>query len=154
MRGKNTKRRRQRKRSPEIACILILLIWAIPLHAQLATHREHAKQLSISVLQQWVYPASCTHSLLSKPVSYFSLTAFAELQLPDTPTASKSSFKNVDGFVAPNMTGMRWDANALPFFCRIEHKLGKKNRVPVKFRLGSVEYVDWLEGKPGCTSFQ
>ncbi len=46
-----------------------------------------------------------------------------------------------------------WTAEALPFFCRIEHHLDKKTRTPFKFRLGSVEYVDWLEGKPGCTSF-
>jgi hypothetical protein len=41
----------------------------------------------------------------------------------------------------------QWSAEALPFFCKIEHKWGKKSRIPLKFRLGSVEYVDWLEGK-------
>jgi hypothetical protein len=40
-----------------------------------------------------------------------------------------------------------WDAEQLPFFCKIEHQWGKKMTIPVKFRLGSVEYVDWLEGK-------
>lgn len=35
----------------------------------------------------------------------------------------------------------------LPFFCKIEHQWAKKLPVPVKFRLGSVPYVDWLEGK-------
>jgi hypothetical protein len=37
--------------------------------------------------------------------------------------------------------------NELPFFCKMEHKWAKKMPVAVKFRLGSVEYVDWLEGK-------
>ena len=41
----------------------------------------------------------------------------------------------------------KWSAEALPFFCKIEHDWGKKSRLPLKFRLGSVEYVDWLEGK-------
>jgi hypothetical protein len=41
----------------------------------------------------------------------------------------------------------RWKADDLPFFCKIEHQMGKKMKTPVKFRLGSVEYVDWLEGK-------
>lgn len=40
-----------------------------------------------------------------------------------------------------------WRAESLPFFCRIEHRWGQKLSLPVKFRLGSVEYVDWLEGK-------
>jgi hypothetical protein len=35
----------------------------------------------------------------------------------------------------------------LPFFCKIEAKLEKKIHLPIKFRLGEVEYVDWLEGK-------
>jgi hypothetical protein len=42
----------------------------------------------------------------------------------------------------------RWSAEDLPFFCKIEHDWAKKHaRIPLKFRLGSVEYVDWLEGK-------
>ena len=40
-----------------------------------------------------------------------------------------------------------WSAETLPFFCKIEHDFGQKNRLPIKFRLGSVEYVDRLEGK-------
>lgn len=49
--------------------------------------------------------------------------------------------------------GLQWTSESLPFFCRIEHDLGKKTRIPFKFRLGSVEYVDWMEGKPGCGDF-
>ncbi|HLP96117.1 MAG TPA: hypothetical protein VK168_18875 [Saprospiraceae bacterium] len=41
----------------------------------------------------------------------------------------------------------KWSAESLPFFCRIEHQWGRQQRIPLKFRLGSVEYVDWLEGK-------
>ena len=41
----------------------------------------------------------------------------------------------------------------LPFFCKIEHQLSLKTALPFKFRLGSVEYVDWLESKPGCSSY-
>ena len=40
-------------------------------------------------------------------------------------------------------------AEKLPFFCRLEHiQSTSRSGIPVKFRLGSVEYVDWLEGKP------
>lgn len=40
-----------------------------------------------------------------------------------------------------------WRSVDLPIFCRIEHEMGKKMPLMVKFRLGSVEYVDALEGK-------
>ena len=48
-------------------------------------------------------------------------------------------------FFSPGLA--RFQVEDLPFFCRIEHKIGKKLPLLVKFRLGSVEYVDWLEGK-------
>jgi hypothetical protein len=35
----------------------------------------------------------------------------------------------------------------LAFFCRLEFKLEKTVRFPVKIRLGEVQYVDQLEGK-------
>jgi hypothetical protein len=35
----------------------------------------------------------------------------------------------------------------LAFFCKWEVKLEKAAQMPVKFRLGDVQYVDWLEGK-------
>ena len=39
------------------------------------------------------------------------------------------------------------------FFCRLEYQLAQKIQVPFKFRLGSVQYVDWLEGKPGAVAY-
>lgn len=42
-----------------------------------------------------------------------------------------------------------WCSRDLPLFCKIEHQIGKKLPVPIFFRLGSVEYVNHLEGKPG-----
>ena len=41
----------------------------------------------------------------------------------------------------------KWTPASLPFFCRVEHDCAKKLPFAFKFRLGSVEYVDRLEGK-------
>jgi hypothetical protein len=36
----------------------------------------------------------------------------------------------------------------LPFFCGAELLIERRLKVPFRFRLGSVQQVDWLEGKP------
>ena len=43
----------------------------------------------------------------------------------------------------------------LGFFCKQELKLAKitKFRLPLAIRLGSLQYVDYLEGKPNTTYF-
>ena len=40
----------------------------------------------------------------------------------------------------------------LPFFCRQELTAEKRFGVPLRLRLGSVQYTDWLEQKPGAVA--
>ncbi|MBL7814526.1 MAG: hypothetical protein JNL70_05935 [Saprospiraceae bacterium] len=40
-----------------------------------------------------------------------------------------------------------FSVETLPFFCKIEYKIGLNKKLPLKFRLGDVQYVDELEGK-------
>lgn len=37
--------------------------------------------------------------------------------------------------------------NNLGFFCKQELNFQSSTRIPFKFRLGSVQYCDWMEGK-------
>jgi hypothetical protein len=47
----------------------------------------------------------------------------------------------------PAQIPMAYCYNNLAFFCKIEVKIEKISFFPVKFRLGSVPYVDYLEQK-------
>lgn len=42
---------------------------------------------------------------------------------------------------------MYFNADKLPFFCKMEHRVDQKLPFNVRLRLGSVEYVDRLEKK-------
>ena len=44
--------------------------------------------------------------------------------------------------------------NSLALFCRLEVKMERAASFPVKFRLGTVEYVDWLEQKRFYTNLE
>lgn len=40
-----------------------------------------------------------------------------------------------------------FEVKNLPIFCKIEHQLSKSSNVNVRMRLGSLDYVNKLEGK-------
>ena len=46
-----------------------------------------------------------------------------------------------------NPVPLVYSYDKLAFFCKVEVKLENAVKFPVKFRLGSVDYVDRLEGK-------
>lgn len=51
-------------------------------------------------------------------------------------------------YVSPSMlVSPTFYSSNLAFFCRQEIKFEKITKIPLKFRLGSVQQVDYLEGK-------
>lgn len=59
------------------------------------------------------------------------------IRIPQRKAAGK-----VTAFVPVNFATCRWG-----YFCKQELRLEKQIRIPIKFRLGSIEYTNWLEGK-------
>ena len=49
--------------------------------------------------------------------------------------------------VAKKLVSPNFYVNNLGFFCKQELKLQSFTRIPVKFRLGTVQQCDWMEGK-------
>jgi hypothetical protein len=71
-----------------------------------------------------------TGSIIRKPVVNFSASSFLQLNPP----------------LAENFY-----SNHLSFFCRKELQIEKATSIPLRFRLGSLQYTDYLEQKPNAT---
>lgn len=46
-----------------------------------------------------------------------------------------------------NIDLLKFNPKHLPFFCRIEHVIETKSRIPFRFRIGDLNYVNILENK-------
>jgi hypothetical protein len=78
------------------------------------------------------------------PVLQLSKTPF--FQHANTPFPQYAHFKS-SFFLQKTAVPIIYSYQNLAFFCKLEVQLEKAVKLPVKFRLGDVEYVDWLEGK-------
>ena len=103
---------------------LISLCFSLGLRAQLSI--EHAPETLLPI----------------EPLSYFASTntpppALNEVMLSNTDSKEQ---------LPPSLNALKYEPH-LAFFCRVEVKIDKAVGTPFRFRLGSVDYVDYLEGK-------
>jgi hypothetical protein len=56
-------------------------------------------------------------------------------------------------FTLLNVPTPAYYPNSLGFICRKELQLDKITPIPFRFRLGSLEYVNWLEQKPNSRRY-
>lgn len=116
-----------------ILCLLCALSW-LPAYAQSLLDFSIAGK-SIPTLRREEITASTQLFTLISP----------RLYSPIIPTTGQSQFAG--GRYHTAMASRAFDSKDLAFFCRIEFKLEKKVRFPIKVRLGEVQYVEQLEGK-------
>ena len=86
---------------------------------------------SLIELKAWEEPTSQSFQFL--PQSFYAIDFLTEVQQsPD---------------LEVNSTPSAYSYKDLAFFCKLEVKMEKKAKIPIKFRLGEVQYVERMEGK-------
>ena len=71
------------------------------------------------------------------------LFAIPSIQIHKSPEASTDKQQAFRSLSVPII----YSYEELAPFCKLEVKMEKVVKMPIKFRLGSVDYVDYLEGK-------
>ncbi len=59
---------------------------------------------------------------------------------------SIDSLKNIPLHLLP----ANYYSNHLSFFCKKEFQVEKVTKIPLRFRLGAIDYTDYLEQKPNA----
>ncbi len=83
---------------------------------------------------------------------YYSFTRGLDSWKLGLPQVSRSTLTAnppslLDDFRSTQTALPTYNVNHLAFFCRLEVHLEKATKIPVRFRLGDVQQVDYLEGK-------
>lgn len=85
--------------------------------------------------------------------SYY--TKYKKLNSPIiVPSITNVTFLNssapADNYISLKPIFGSFYSSNLGFFCKKELQLDKIIVVPIRFRLGSLDYVNWMEGKPNA----
>ncbi len=139
------------QRSHKIIVVLLFFCWPVFLKAQNPFQRPKTMQQLIGRMnyeqQQWTFrqtPAFIKKAVIKQ--AYFDLPFLIKQQpsLPAIPVITKTLPGNYF-HISP-----RYYTQSVGYFCRQEIKFEKLTSVPLRFRLGSLEYVNWMEQKPNA----
>jgi hypothetical protein len=97
-----------------------------------------------------MYNTAISQTLLDAPVLKGIIQDFSEFKPLNihpimVPTPKKTLTNEIA--LSNQRTDMFVEMSPTAFFCRIENAIARSSRINLKFRLGSVQYVDALEGK-------
>jgi hypothetical protein len=119
---------------------------------------KKASKRIISFIVAWICLILVLHSQAQQSVSGKEVMLFAKLNLDDTPDWSHHWTKAlkpvelrpqmpVNAIILVHALAADYYVQNIGFFCKREWEFEKKTHVPLKFRLGSLDYVNHLEGK-------
>ena len=121
---------------------LVLFFWL--LLAQIGVQAQDQNSVVDQPLQILTYlPLSQPHFAFTQGLDTwkFSIPQPSSSNQPIPPPSLLQDFRST----ARTLPG--YDSSHLAFFCRLEVRLEKATKIPVRFRIGDVQQVDYLEGK-------
>lgn len=88
------------------------------------------------------------YQLLKKQLNYTNNAKLYRLELPTIIQLNQQEPEN--NTIIENYTPVPkvYNYEELAFFCKLEVQMEKSTKIPIRFRLGDVQYIEKLEGKP------
>ncbi|MBK9984435.1 MAG: hypothetical protein IPP15_19050 [Saprospiraceae bacterium] len=109
--------------------------------------------MKIPILIIILFSVSFLSAQVSKPLDTTIDSSTATIRISDYNVLWKEKFQNLFSdsrllLQVPSATLLTCSPNHLPgLFCKMEYKIETKSKLAPRFRLGSLNYTNWMEGK-------
>jgi len=123
-------------------CIVVLLFL---FNGEILGQEKNVEKIPLFPSNLSIYPVN---GLINHQVKYVKILASVRTNDKDYPL--KSIYNSSFSPPFTNLVSKDYYSNNLSFFCKKEWQIEKATSVPLRFRLGSLEYTDYLERKPNA----